>query len=98
MLEGTVVNGAIVLDNGLLLPEGTRVRLEVVEDLPEDNWPDMVDPSLPADHPCAPYNREVELEILRASIEEMKSGGGRPFEEVMAEIAAKHNLPPVPPE
>jgi hypothetical protein len=56
------------------------------------------DPSLPPGHPHAPYNREIELAILRASIEEMKAGGGRPFEEAMAEIAAKYNLPPVQPE
>ena len=84
--EGTVVNGAVVLDDGVRLPEGARVRLKVIEDLPPD-------------HPCAPYDRETELAILRASIAEMQAGtNGRPFEEAMAEIAAKYNLPPVPPE
>ena len=97
VIEGTVVNGAFVPDNGARLPEGARARLEVVGDTPEDDWPDLVGPNLPPDDPHAPYDRETELAILRASIEEMKAGGGRPFEEVMAEIAAKHGLPPVPP-
>jgi hypothetical protein len=81
-LEGTVVNGAVVLDDGSRLPEGARVRLELVEDLPDD-------------HPCAPYNREKELAILRESIESMKAGEvGMTLEEFEAKFAKDFNLPP----
>jgi hypothetical protein len=101
-----VVNGVVVLDGGSLLPDGTRVRLEVVappsdvdEYDPELDKLIVPDPSLPPGHPHAPYNREIELAILRASIEEMKAGkGGMPFEEFMAELAKEFNLPPMPPE
>jgi hypothetical protein len=101
ILEGTVVNGVVVVDGDSRLPEGARVRLRVVaqpEDADEDD-PELdkliaPDPSLPPDHPLAPYNREIELAILRESIEDMKAGRSRPFEEAMAEIAAKHKLPP----
>jgi hypothetical protein len=79
-LEGTVVNGVIVLDGGAQLPEGERVRVEVTD--PDDLAP-----------PPEPYDREKELAILRESLEDAKAGRTRPFEEVMAEIAARHNLP-----
>jgi len=88
MLEGTVMNGVIVLDGGAQLPEGVRVRVEL-----ED--PDDLDDLAP---PMEPYDREKELAILRESIEDMKAGRTRPFEEVMAEIAARYNLPPPPRE
>ena len=52
-LEGTVVNGLIVLDAGTQLPEGVRVRVELAED--EDLFP-----------PPEPYDREKELAILRS--------------------------------
>lgn len=97
VLEGRVMNGVVVLDNGSQLPEGTRVLLQVIED-EADEAMILPDPSLPPDHPLAPYNREVVIDLLRQSIEEMKAGGGRPFEEVMAEIAAKHKFPPLQPE
>lgn len=99
-IEGTVVNGAVVLDNGTQLPEGARVRLEVIDDTSfMDDWPDMTDPSLPADHPCAPYDRETELAILRQSIEAMKAGEvGIPLDEAMEQLSREHNLPPLPSE
>jgi hypothetical protein len=97
VLEGRVVNGVVVPDRGLQLPEGARVQLTVIEEA--DDHPMIVpDPSLPPDHPLAPYNREVVVNLLRKSIEEMKAGGGRPLEEAMAEIAAKHNFPPLQPD
>lgn len=81
-LEGIVVNGVIVLDGGARLPEGERVRIEVVDD--DDLAP-----------PLEPYDREKELAILREALEDVKAGRTRPFEEVMAEIAARYNLPPL---
>jgi hypothetical protein len=103
VVEGRVVNGVVVLADGSQLPEGARVRLKVVaeadEDDPELDQLIVPDPSLPPDHPLAPYNREIELAILRASIEAMKAGEvGMPLEEAMAKIAAELNLPPVRPE
>ena len=101
VVEGQVVNGEVVLDDGSRLPEGARVRLKVVarptdvdEDDPELDKLVLPDPSLPPGHPLAPYDRETELAILRQSIEDAKAGRSRPFEETMAEIAAKYNLPP----
>lgn len=96
-LEGTVIDGVVVPDSGLQLPEGARVRFELVEELDEDDL-ELPDPSLPPDHPDAPYNREVELAILRESIAEMKAGGGRPWREVMEELSLKHGLDPLPSE
>jgi hypothetical protein len=84
-LEGTVVNGVIVLDGGARLPEGERVRIEVVDD-------DDVAP------PPEPYDREKELAILRESIEDMKAGRGRPAREILKELAEKYNLPLAPGE
>ena len=84
-LEGTVVNGVIVLDAGTQLPEGARVRVELADD--DDLFP-----------PPEPYDREKELAILRESLENVKAGRGMPFEEFMAKLAGELNLPPVSPE
>lgn len=78
-LEGTIVNGMIVLDGGAKLPEGIRVRVEVTD--PDDLAPPQESP-----------DRDRELAILRESLEEAKAGRTRPFEEVMAEVAVRYNL------
>ena len=84
--EGRVVNGAIILDDGSRLPEGVRVRLEVVAEFPDD-------------HPLAPYDREKERAAVRESIEAMKAGEpGIPFRQAMEELSRRHDLPPLPPE
>jgi hypothetical protein len=80
-LEGTVVNGMIVLDGGAQLPEGARVRVEVAD--PDDLAP-----------PQEPYDREKEVAILREALEDVRAGRGMPFEEFMARLAAEYNLPP----
>jgi hypothetical protein len=81
-LEGTVVNGMVVLDTGTQLPEGARVRVELAgED--DDLFP-----------PPEPYDRDKELAILREALEDVKADRGMPFEEFMASLAAEHNLPP----
>ena len=95
---GTVVNGAVLPDGEMHLPEGAKVRMELIAELDEENWPDFTDPNLPEDHPHAPYNREVELRLLRESIAEMNAGGGRPWREVMQELSLKHGLEPLQPE
>jgi hypothetical protein len=84
-LEGTVVNGVIVLDGGVQLPDGARVHVEV--DDPDDLAP-----------PIEPYDRAKELAILREALEDVKAGRGLPVEEFMANLAEECKLPPVPPE
>ena len=87
-LQGTVVNGAIVLDGSPLLPEGARVRVELTD---EDDFHDLSPP---------PTNETYEqhLAALRESIEDMKAGKGRPAREVLKDIALKYNLPLAPGE
>jgi hypothetical protein len=84
-LEGTVVNGAIVLDGGAQLPDGVRVRVELTD--PDDLAP-----------PPEPYDREKELAILREALEDVKAGRGVPAREFMKELAVKYNLPLEPGE
>jgi hypothetical protein len=84
-LEGTVVNGVVVLDTGTRLPDGARVRVELAED--DDLFP-----------PPEPYDREKELAILREALEDVKAGRGMEAREFMKKLATDLNLPPVPPE
>ena len=94
-ITGTVRNGAIIPDVAHPWPEGPRINLSLAADESEE-WPEFDVSGLPPDHPMAPYNHEVGLALLRESIAEMKAGyPGRPLDDVMAEIAAKYNLPPV---
>jgi hypothetical protein len=94
-ITGTVKNGEIVPDEPHSWPEGSRVILSL--DTGEANeWPEFDVSGLPPDHPMAPYNREVEIALLRESIAEAEAGyPGRPLEEVMAELSAKHGLSPM---
>ena len=85
-LQGTIINGVIVLDGSPLLPEGARVRVELAE---EDDFDDL---------PVSPANETYEehLAALRESIEQTRAGSpGIPLEEAMTRIAAEFNLPPV---
>jgi hypothetical protein len=84
-LEGTVVNGVIVLDSGTQLPEGVRVRVELAED--DDLFP-----------PPEPYDREKELAILRESLEDVKAGRTAPARQALADLARKYGLPLEPGE
>jgi hypothetical protein len=84
-LDGTVVNGVIILDGGARLPEGARVRVEVAD----------LDDLAP---PPEPYDRENELAILRAALEDVRAGRGVPAREALKELAEKHNLPLTPGE
>lgn len=84
-LEGTVVNGVIVLEDGATLPEGVRVCIEV-EDA-EELAP-----------PPEPYDREKELTILRESLEDTKAGRGIPARDFLKQLAAEYKLPLEPGE
>jgi hypothetical protein len=81
-LEGTVVNGVIVLDGAPQLPEGARVRVELAADDP-DAWEN-------APPPPSTESREELLASLRESIAEAKAGvPGRTVDEVFAEVDAE---------
>ncbi|MBM3983944.1 MAG: hypothetical protein FJ304_27480 [Planctomycetes bacterium] len=82
-LEGTVMNGVIVPDDGAALPEGSRVRIEALEERFE--YP----------HPLAPYDREKELALLRQRIADMKAGVPMiPLDEAFKRIAAELDADP----
>ena len=85
-LEGTVVNGVVVLDGSPHLPEGLRVRVDLDDE-------DDIGPPLPTE------TYEEHLAALRQSIADMDAGvKGIPLDEVMAQISAEFNLPSVKPE
>lgn len=89
-LEGTVVNGAIVLDGAPTLPEGARVRVELAEGADELDDIDIPTTGFEYPHPLAPYDREKELALLRESIAEMKAGvPGLTIEEAFAQVDAE---------
>lgn len=87
-LAGTVVNGTIVLDGMSRLPEGARVRVDLDGELDPDD----------IGAPPESYQRETHLALLREAMEDVKAGRTRPFDEAMAEIALKYNLPHAPEE
>jgi hypothetical protein len=77
-LQGTVVNGAIVLDGSPTLPEGARVWVELET---EDELDDVVPP------PPTTETYEEHLTSLRQLIEESKAGiGGITLAEAIAEL------------
>jgi hypothetical protein len=81
-LEGTIVNGMVVLDTGAQLPEGARVRVELADE-DDDLFP-----------PPEPYDREKELAILREALEDVKADRGMEAREFMKKLATELNLPP----
>lgn len=85
-VEGTVVNGTVILDEGGRLPEGARVRVELTED--EDD----IAP------PPEQYDRAEVIAILRESLEDAEAGRVIPAREVLKQIAARHGLPLEPGE
>ena len=78
--SGTVVNGVIVLEGGMRLPEGVQVLVEL-DDL------DDLEP------PLEPYDRKTELAILRESLEDVKAGRTVPARQALADIAREFGLP-----
>lgn len=84
-MEGTVVNGVIVLEGGLRLPEGSHV------------WVELEDPHDPCPPP-EPYDREKDLANLRESIADMKAGRTTDARQALADIARKYGLPLEPGE
>ena len=78
-LEAVLVNGKVEFDTPPTFPEGTRVSVDLADEF------SIV-------FPFGPYDRAKELAILLASIEDVKGGRTRPFDEAMAQIAAAFNL------
>ena len=73
--EGTVVNGAIVLDGSPALPEGARVSVVLTDD------------EVDYDPPPPTETYEEHLAILRQSIADSKAGvGGMTVQESMTEL------------
>ena len=87
-LEGTVVNGTIVLDGAPPLPEGARVRVELAADDPDNAPP-----------PPATETYEEHLASLREGVADTKAGvGGVDARQFLKELAVKHGLPLQPGE
>lgn len=79
-IEGTVINGVIVLDGSPQLPEGKRV----IVDLEGDDF----GPPPPSTETYAEH-----LELLRKSLAMMDAGEqGMPLEEFAAELKAEFGL------
>ena len=71
---------------GFSCPRAAQVEMRLVD---EDDFElsEAEAASLPPDHPMAPYNREVELAILRESIAEAEAGHpGTPLREAFEEL------------
>jgi hypothetical protein len=91
-IQGTVVNGVIVLDGAPQLPEGARVRVELTESAADDSAPPTEGFEYP--HPLAPYDRKKEMTLLRESIAAMDAGEkGKSVAEVFDEIDRELNRP-----
>jgi hypothetical protein len=88
-LTGVFVNGHIVPDpDARPLPDGTRVRFEVIADDDEDD----LGPPMPDDS----GSREEELELLRQSIADAKAGIGLvPYEQFMDELRREMGFAPL---
>ena len=81
-LTGVFVNGQIVPD-ARALPDGTRVRFEVIAEVADE---DEDCPPMPEE----PTDRTTEIELLRQSIADAKAGIGLiTHEQFMAELAAE---------
>ena len=94
-ITGTVVNGAVIPDAGTQFPEGARVHMALVDEC-EEEWPDFTDETFPPDHPMAPFNRELEIAILKESLESVKNGEVCiPLRQAFEEISKKHGLGPM---
>ena len=79
---GTIVNGKVVLDEPSSLPEGSRVTL-LLEDDDEDFGPP----------PMVTETHAEFLASLRESMDDVSNGRVYPAEQVLRELAARHNLP-----
>lgn len=73
-LSGTVQNGQVLLDHPVDLPDGTRVTL-------------LRDEAYEYPHPLAPYDREKEIEQIRAAITRKEAGElGRDVDDVFDDL------------
>ncbi len=88
--EGTIRNGVIVPDDGTPLPDGMRVRYELLAD---DEGDDDFGP------PKSAETRAEFLASLRDSVAEARAGvGGVEARTFLKQLALKHGLPLLPGE
>jgi len=78
-LQGTIISGRVELDSPANLPNGTRVRVELLDD---DLYP-----------PLTPENHETEIAALRESLQDAADGRGIEAREFLKQVALKHKLP-----
>ncbi len=84
-LEGTVVNGQIVVNAAFPLPEGARVWIEVIDPDEEEVFP------IP---PLSNETYEEHLALLRQSITDEEAGIGlMPFAEFDTEMKKEFGVP-----
>ena len=84
-LEGTVVNGQIVIVPNIALPEGASVRVELTDPEGDDVFP------IP---PLSNETYEEHLALLRQSIADEEAGIGlMPFAEFDAEMKKEFGVP-----
>ena len=89
-LEGTIRNGVIVPDAGTPLPNGARVRYELLAD---DEGDDDFGP------PPSTETRADFLASLRESVADARAGvGGIEARTFLKQLAFKHGLPLLPGE
>ncbi len=90
-LEGTVVNGTIVLDGAPPLHEGARVRVELTGADDLEDWENAPPPPTTETH-------EEFLASLRESIANVNDGQGMEARQFLKELAIKMKLPLQPGE
>jgi hypothetical protein len=78
-LQGTIISGRVELDSPANLPNGTRVRVELLDD--------NLDP------PLTPEDHEAEIAALRESLQDAADGRGTEAREFLKRVALKHKLP-----
>jgi hypothetical protein len=89
MIFGTVTNGTIVLEHPQQLPEGARVRVQLVNEPDSNDW--AVIP------PTESY--EQHLETLRQSLADTASNvGGEEMRAFLRDLAIHHEFPLQPGE
>ena len=77
MIQGTVIDGVVQFDTPLTVTDGTRV---VVTLMPQYVYP----------HPLAPYDAELEGDLIRERIKAVEDGQELiPLDEAMAEMTQR---------
>jgi hypothetical protein len=86
-LHGTIVNGSIVLDQPVSLPEGTRVDVTVIARTPPDNPPEqlrqtLAETRLPEDLKAKMIAELPSAEEQERLYRELQENGGLSFKQL----------------